>query len=577
MGRARDGTAFRPPTRLLYDDMGPALFGAHCNRYLSYPILITAGVLSCLMGETTIPHRIHDLALLLCVVLRWMDSIGAVTLAATAIATKLIVTRSMSRTAISLGIDSSGGARLTCSKAVGGSLAWLLVTCRLLFLIPGAIAVLISEPEQLSAQTITEFLVPTQGSQPAGITVGPDGALWFTESSGVSQIGRIATSGTITEFAVPTRQSAILDITLGPDGALWFTEFEGNRIGRMATDGTVTEFTLPIANSTPQGVTLGPDGAVWFTERRAGNKIGRITNAGVITEFLIPTPNADPINITAGPDGALWFTEASANQIGRITIGGAITEFVVPTPAGTPIDITTGPDGALWFTETNANKIGRVTTAGVFTEFMVPSARSSPWAITAGPDGALWFTELGANQVARITTNGVVTEFPIPTFNASPIGIITGPDGAMWFTEDSGNKIGRITTPASPWCILGDINCDGIVDVRDYGIWRQNFGQTNCGNVADLNGDCIVDTRDYGLWRQNFGHMAGPAVARAVPPAAPLLGTTTPAPMLTGLKRHDDAILARRRNLAWGPRQERTLQGAVGRSPGSVRRSCRPS
>src|SRR5262249_1634489 len=44
--------------------------------------------------------------------------------------------------------------------------------------------------------------------------------------------------------------------------------------------------------------------------------------------------------------------------------------------------------------------------------------------------------------------------------------------------------------------VLGDINNAGILDVRDYGIWRQNYGQTDCGSVADLNGDCIVDIRD---------------------------------------------------------------------------------
>src|SRR5260370_25919933 len=32
--------------------------------------------------------------------------------------------------------------------------------------------------------------------------------------------------------------------------------------------------------------------------------------------------------------------------------------------------------------------------------------------------------------------------------------------------------------------LLGDINNDGIVDIRDYGIWRQHFGATNCGNPA---------------------------------------------------------------------------------------------
>src|SRR5438105_356713 len=73
--------------------------------------------------------------------------------------------------------------------------------------------------------------------------------------------------------------------------------------------------------------------------------------------------------------------------------------------------------------------------------------------------------------------------------------------------------------------LLGDINNDGVVDIRDYGIWRQNFGQTNCGNPADLNGDCIVDIRDYGIWRQNFGQ-TGPTLTPI--PTATLTATPTP-------------------------------------------------
>src|SRR5437764_9832104 len=53
--------------------------------------------------------------------------------------------------------------------------------------------------------------------------------------------------------------------------------------------------------------------------------------------------------------------------------------------------------------------------------------------------------------------------------------------------------------------LLGDINDDGIVDIRDYGIWRQQFGATTCGNPADLDGNCLVDIRDYGIWRLQFG------------------------------------------------------------------------
>jgi uncharacterized repeat protein (TIGR01451 family) len=101
------------------------------------------------------------------------------------------------------------------------------------------------------------------------------------------------------------------------------------------------------------------------------------------------------------------------------------------------------------------------------------------------------------------------------------------------------------TATPTPRCILGDINCDGIVDIRDYGIWRQNFGQTNCGNPADLNGDCIVDIRDYGVWRANFGHTAGAAL-RVVPSAAPPTGTTTPTPQA------DRGPASRQSGSAWG-------------------------
>src|SRR4051794_32252255 len=83
--------------------------------------------------------------------------------------------------------------------------------------------------------------------------------------------------------------------------------------------------------------------------------------------------------------------------------------------------------------------------------------------------------------------------------------------------------------------LLGDINNDGIVDIRDYGIWRQNFGQTNCGNVADLDGNCLVDIRDYGIWRQNFGQ-TGPTLtptsnATVTPPST---ASPTATPTLSG-------------------------------------------
>ncbi len=90
-----------------------------------------------------------------------------------------------------------------------------------------------TSPTWAKAGTITEFPLPAPGSAPFGITLGPDGKVWFTESSG-NKIGRITTSGIITQFPVPTSGSLPFGITTGRGQKVWFTELVGNNIGRIA-------------------------------------------------------------------------------------------------------------------------------------------------------------------------------------------------------------------------------------------------------------------------------------------------------------------------------------------------------
>jgi streptogramin lyase len=235
---------------------------------------------------------------------------------------------------------------------------------------------------QAKVGTFAEFPIPTANSTPAGIAVGPDRNLWFTESD-KNQIGRLTPNkgNQFTEFALPTNCGnqqfgcGPEGITTGPDGNLWFTAELGNLIGRITTDGTITEF--PLANgSAPEGITTGPDGNLWFTD--LNDQIGRITPAGTITEFNLPTNcggfGCAPIGITAGPDGNIWFTEQSGNQIGRIIpadppVGPRIAEFPLPTTCGSvggcePFAITAGPKQSLWFTEQSGNTIGSLTANG---------------------------------------------------------------------------------------------------------------------------------------------------------------------------------------------------------------------
>ena len=290
-----------------------------------------------------------------------------------------------------------------------------------------------------SPNAITEYPTKTSGSAPEGITWGPDGNVWFAENT-PNNIGVIVPlTAAITEYP----PSSALDsfgggintnfgaygITTGPDGNLWFTESlcpeDACFVANITPSGTVSVF--PLSDDTyPHGITAGPDGNLWFTENGGVGHIGRITTGGTLTEIPTTTPSSGPEGITAGPDGNLWFTESAANQIGVITTSGTITEYTIPTATSNPFGITAGPDGNLWFTEFFGNKIGRITTSGTITEFTGLTSSSIPLGITAGPDGNLWFTESAGNNIGRITPSGTITEFPVPTSGSGPWGITVG-------------------------------------------------------------------------------------------------------------------------------------------------------
>ncbi|TDC13306.1 virginiamycin B lyase, partial [Streptomyces sp. 8K308] len=77
-------------------------------------------------------------------------------------------------------------------------------------------------------------------------------------------------------------------ITVGPDGAVWFTLVHAGELGRLAPDGRVDRFPV---GAGPSLITTGQDGALWFSLNQA-NAIGRITASGEVTTFPLPTPDA---------------------------------------------------------------------------------------------------------------------------------------------------------------------------------------------------------------------------------------------------------------------------------------------
>jgi len=80
-------------------------------------------------------------------------------------------------------------------------------------------------------------------------------------------------------------------------------------------------------------------------------------------------------------------------------------------------------------------------------------------------------------------------------------------------------------TPPPSWH-PGDANKDGIVDLQDFGLLKDNFGMTvgAIWDQGDFNADGAIDLQDFGILKDHFGHTTGDNPVTAVPePASAML------------------------------------------------------
>jgi virginiamycin B lyase len=144
----------------------------------------------------------------------------------------------------------------------------------------------------------TPTLDPPNGYDvPGGVTpmdvIADDGNLWYTAQG--TTVGRMTPLGAATNF---TSQGVDpFGITIGPDGAVWFAEFQADAVGRVDANGNTTHVTGMTAGAGPRYVTGGPGDTLWFTED-TGNRVGRVTGI----ELPQPPPPPPPPPDVTKPD-----------------------------------------------------------------------------------------------------------------------------------------------------------------------------------------------------------------------------------------------------------------------------------
>lgn len=119
---------------------------------------------------------------------------------------------------------------------------------------------------------------------------------------------------------------------------------------------------------------------------------------------------------------------------------------------------------------------------------------SDPEDVLANPTSSVTVSFISPTKPPTSTPTSRPTNTPTSKPTSTPTPTVT-------------NKPTNTTTPTDT-IVQGDANNDGVVDIADYVIWVEQYGNYNptLNEDPDFNGDQKVDGEDYIIWFNDFGN-----------------------------------------------------------------------
>ena len=234
------------------------------------------------------------------------------------------------------------------------------------------------------------------GSCPSQLAVGADRKFYITDPC-LGEILQMTTSGSVRAYFSPSgdQPSSGGGITLGPDGNVWYVEY--SNVASISPSGTIAEYVYTDGNSgNAGGIATGADGNLWVAEA-AAEKLDVVNpSTGAMTSDIIHQL-CQPSGVAEGTDGNIY--TACGQFLVRFTTAGAELDISNSSGAnGAPDDIAPGP-GGIWFaSNASGGLIGQLNTStDAIATFPSPGAGYDPNGLAAGPDGNVWMTTSSGN------------------------------------------------------------------------------------------------------------------------------------------------------------------------------------
>lgn len=261
------------------------------------------------------------------------------------------------------------------------------------------------------------------------ITVGPDSAIWFVDSAGMSPFRLFVC------FFFPA--VSLFDFIVVPCMLCL-----GN-LQRCGLDGTVTSSNT---GYTPlQDIATGPDGNIYYSIGDGWNVLSQhngvnVGGGGSLIHVPVGWTLLTRANTMAAAPGFMYIVLSSTScnsdtsyGVFRFPPGGAFEQLQLTT--GTAFNSLVQWQGNLWFTEgTGVEALGRVQfPEQTIVEFGTQTEQPSGLDVLGNQ---LWMTSLTGNALYKVLSSAafIAVTAPLPAVAFATLG----PDGCIYFTTNTG-------------------------------------------------------------------------------------------------------------------------------------------
>ena len=184
----------------------------------------------------------------------------------------------------------------------------------------------------------------------------PNGILWFTGQNGI--YGRFdPATGEMQVFEAP-RGRGPYGITVTPDGTVYYASLAGSYVGRIDSQtGEATVLEPPTSGQGARRVWSDSQGRVWVSEWNAGQVAVYNPADNSWQEWKLPGNGPQAYAVYVDDQDMIWLSDFSANTLVRFDpTMETFTTLELPSPAAAVRQIL-GRPGEIWAAESGVDKL----------------------------------------------------------------------------------------------------------------------------------------------------------------------------------------------------------------------------